>query len=111
MSQLTALETLKADVRQFQPTGHACQRMAQRNVDLDEVYFILEHGKRLHRAGVMFVFLRRRDIPDPLRAEQRYRRLEGTTVVLSRRKLKIITGYRNRSSGLQRIRRKPIRSR
>lgn len=98
--------TWSKEVEQYVPTNHAQTRMAQRNLTLDEVYFVLEHGQRIHRAGAVFYFLGKRDIPKELRSSQEHMRLEGSVVVTSRHLPQIITVYRNRSNGLRRIKRK-----
>lgn len=90
-------------------TNHAVQRMAQRNVSEKDICFVLEHGKKMHWAGAIFFFLRRCDFPKG--THKRHGRLEGTTVVISRDTYQILTVYRNRQSGLRRIKQKPNRSR
>jgi len=97
------------DFQQYVPTGHAEQRMAQRNVSLQDIRFVLEHGERLHRAGAVFFHLGKCNIPKAQR--RRADRLEGTVVVLSRDHPVILTVYRNRQGGLGRIKRKAARSR
>ena len=97
------------DFRQYVPTNHAWQRMAQRNVSFKDVQFVLEHGKKLHRAGAVFFHLGKCNIPKEQR--RRVDRLEGTVVVLSRDLPVILTVYRNRQDGLGRIKRKLGRSR
>ena len=79
------------DVSQFVLTLHAQRRMAQRNVSLADVRFVLKHGKRFHRAGAVFVHLRGKDIPKEKRHDKNITRLEGTTVVLSRRNVLLNT--------------------
>lgn len=91
------------DLFDYEPTQHAQKRMAQRNITLADIHFVFEHGQRFHRAGAIFFFLRGRDIPKEVRTE--LGRLEGTTVVLSREKPRIITVYRNRQ-GLRQLKRK-----
>lgn len=97
------------DFQQYVPTNHAEQRMAQRNVSLRDVQYVLEHGQKLHRAGAVFFYLGKCDIPKTQR--QRADRLEGTVVVLSRDMPLILTVYRNRQDGLGRIKKKSARSR
>jgi len=88
-------------------TEHARKRMAQRNVSMAQICFIVEYGQQTHCAGAIFVTLRRKDIPASLRPQNEFGRLEGTTVVLSRREPVIMTVWRNRRRGLPYIRRKP----
>ncbi len=55
---------------------------------------MVEHGKRLRNAGVVFIQLRMKDIPDTLPANHRYRRLVGSTVVMCSCGQLVITLYR-----------------
>ena len=86
-------------------THHARLRMAQRNVSTNQVWFILAHGHRCHRAGVIHVHLRRKDIPAD--AKRQFACLEGTTVVLNREGTAVMTVWRNREKGMRHISRKP----
>ena len=88
-------------------TEHARRRMAQRNVSIEQVWFILEHGLEVHRAGAILVTLRRKDIPELFRSKDEFTRLDGATVVLSREAPTIMTIWRNRRHGLRHIRAKP----
>ena len=88
-------------------TDHARQRMARRNVSKQQLSFILEHGEEMHCAGARLVYLRRKDIPEPLRRVDKFARLEGVTVVLSSDSPTVMTVWRNRRHGLRRIRHKP----
>ncbi|MCB9422242.1 MAG: DUF4258 domain-containing protein [Ardenticatenaceae bacterium] len=91
----------------FQFTGHAEQRMAQRNLSWEDVQIVLMCGQRFHKAGAIFIYLRSRDIPDELQSDNRFSRLEGTTIVVSRDEPGLIlTVYRNRQKGVGHIRRK-----
>ena len=94
------------DVRDYSPTPHALTRMAQRNIQLHEIWFVMTYGKRSHRAGAIFVQLRQKDIPFDMRHSQRCAQLVGTTLVLSREKPVIVTVYRNRQNGFGEVRRK-----
>lgn len=88
-------------------TFHALNRQAQRNLSPDDVRFVLRHGRRVHNAGALHVFLARRDIPTNKMLAQRYGRLEGTTLVLHcvNGGWTLITAYRNRR-GLKAVRQK-----
>ncbi len=94
------------EVKYFLPVDHAKKRMAQRNLSLQDVHFVIKHGQELHRAGAVFFFLRKRDIPEKLQVDSTYTRLEGTVVVVSRHTPLITTVYRNRKHGLGHIKRK-----
>lgn len=84
-------------------TEHASYRMAQRNLSREAVQFVIEHGRRHHRAGACFFFLGKRDIPADSRQE--LARLEGAVVVLNLNSRSVLTVYRNRE-GLRDIKRK-----
>ncbi len=84
-------------------TFHARQRMAQRNLNKEEIRFVLQYGQRYYKEGIIHVFLGARDIPDDL--YNRYGRLEGTVILVSPSGT-IITVYRNRKDGARKIRRK-----
>jgi hypothetical protein len=88
-------------------TNHARLRMAQRNVSLAQLSFILEHGQEVHCAGAVLITLRRKDIPEELQTQNEFTRLEGVTVVLSREESVVMTVWRNRRQGLRHIRDKP----
>jgi len=82
---------------------HAWQRMAQRNLSSADVRFVIQHGQRLHRTGVVFFFLGYDDIP--VDRKKNLSRLEGTTVLMNYQSRQVVTVYRNRN-GLRRIKRK-----
>jgi hypothetical protein len=80
---------------------HAILRMAQRNISLCDLEYVLEHGERVHRTGAAIYILRKRDIPRSDRKKSEVTRLEGTVVLTSFSKegnLEIITLYRNKSA-------------
>ena len=82
-------------------TQHAILRMAQRNISLDDLEYVLEHGERVHKTGVTIYILRKRDILQNDRKKSEITRLEGTIVLTGFSQdgnLKIITLYRNKSS-------------
>lgn len=83
---------------------HAQQRCAQRNLSTDVLNFVKQHGQKIRRTGVVFYFLGRRDIPERLRSDDRYARLEGT-ILLVGPDGRLITTYRNRKA-IKTIRRK-----
>jgi hypothetical protein len=89
----------------FYRTYHALRRQSQRNLSDEDVWFVFEHGRRLHCAGALHIFLGRRDIPSDKATYQRFGRLEGTVLVLddTRDALTLITTYRNRQ-GFKQIR-------
>ncbi len=74
---------------------HARQRAARRNLERDAIAYVLLHGRSLHRTGITFHFLARRDIPPADLQSAWVRSLEGT-VVLEAPDGDLITVYRNR---------------
>lgn len=91
----------------FFPSNHAVSRTAQRNLPIEAIDYILEHAQVIHRAGVLFYYLRDCDIPDQDRPYKVLTRLVGTALVVSKDRQTIITMWRNRTSGLKHIKRKP----
>ncbi len=86
---------------------HASRRLAQRNLTTDDVHYVYAHGRLHHRGKATFVHLGLRDIPAQDRREDRYRRLEGTVLVLDPATgCHLTTAYRNRQRGSRDIRRK-----
>lgn len=73
---------------------HAVQRSVQRNLSLQEILFVIEYGQLLRNAGASFRQLREKDWPDYLGGNHPYRRLIGTTVVLCKCGLFVVTLYR-----------------
>lgn len=86
---------------------HSSRRTAQRNLSPEAVGYVLAYGQRFHRAGALICYLRGRDVPEWDRANDRWARLAGTAVILTRDGRTVITAWRNRRSGLRRIKHKP----
>jgi len=85
----------------FALTKHAILRMAQRNVSLCDLEYVLEHGERIYKTGITIYVLRKRDIPQSDRKSSTITRLEGTVVLagfLWDGRPEIITIYRNKSA-------------
>lgn len=80
---------------------HATQRMSQRNLATSDIAFVMQFGRLVHRTGVEFYFLAKRDIPTSLL--KNYQRLIGTTLLITNGE--IVTVYRN-INGYSLIRRK-----
>ncbi|HEY7983542.1 MAG TPA: hypothetical protein VID73_05200 [Ktedonobacterales bacterium] len=76
-------------------TRHARGREARRNLPPDAVDYVLAHGRAIHRTGLTFYFLGRRDMPPPDRGASWAARLEGTTVLVAPDGA-VVTVYRNR---------------
>lgn len=84
-------------------TKHAKKRMAQRNISSSDIGLAMRHGQRLHRTGIVFFFLGKKDIPEISQKSQE--ELEGITVLFDPDSTEIITVYRN-PEGLRDIKRK-----
>ena len=83
----------------FNLTQHAVLRMAQRNISLADLEYVLEHGERVHTTGVTIYILRKIDIPQNDRKKAEITRLEGTVVLTGFSEdgnLQVITVYRNK---------------
>jgi len=81
--------------------------MAQRGIREEEVIFAYQHGRRLHIAGRIFIFLGKRDIPRKYRNSPQATRCEGLVLLVDfLTESTIITVYRNKRA-LKRLRRKP----
>ncbi len=75
-------------------THHAGLRMCQRNLDRDDIDFIVQYGRLEYRTGLQFYRLLRKNLPPNLAGNSRFRRLVGTTVLVCRCG-SVITAYRN----------------
>lgn len=74
---------------------HAKWRSAQRNLSIDDMKFIIMHGKRVRKQGVIFYQLLAKKIPTDLPANHHFRRLVGSTVLTCQCGHFVITVYRN----------------
>lgn len=89
---------------------HADRRLAQRNLKMDDVRYVLQHGRLYHAGHARIVYLGRRDIPPEDQRIDRWRRLEGTSLVFDADSGEhLTTVYRNRRNGSRDIKRKPKR--
>lgn len=92
-------------------SAHASRRLAQRNLTAEDVHYVYTHGRLHHTGKATFVHLGLRDIPEEDRRDDRYRRLEGTVLVLDPTTGQhLTTAYRNRQRGSRDIRRKSKRT-
>lgn len=88
-------------------SAHACRRLAQRNLTVEDVQYVYTHGRLHHSGKATFIHLGLRDIPEADRRDNRLRRLEGTVLVLDPATGRhLTTAYRNRQRGSRDIRRK-----
>jgi hypothetical protein len=75
--------------------------MAQRNISIGDLQYVLEHGERVYKTGVTIYVLRKRDILQDDRKKSEIMRLEGTIVLTGFSQdgnLEVITIYRNKSA-------------
>jgi len=93
----------------FTFTEHSRRRAAQRNLSEVEIECVLTYGQYFQRAGAEFYYLRRRDIRE-WELTSDLCRLNGTAIILAKDGRTLITTWRNRRSGLKRIRRKRERT-
>jgi hypothetical protein len=92
-------------------SAHASRRLAQRNLTTADVQYVYAHGRIHHTGKATFIHLGLRDIPEEDRRDDRFRRLEGTVLVLDPDTgCHLTTAYRNRQRGSRDIRRKLKRS-
>jgi hypothetical protein len=91
----------------FELNLHAMHRAARRGLTIEEIEYVLMFGKRYHRAGAVFYFLREKDLPEGDQRRDFCNRLVGTAVVLDKSKSTVLTVWRNRRKGLKYIRNRP----
>ncbi len=72
--------------------------MAQRGLSKADLDYVMKHGRRIFNAGVCAYVLGKRDIPREDLRKERYRRLEGTTVLVNSSGEEVITAYRNKNA-------------
>lgn len=82
--------------------AHAKKRMAQRNLKLNDIEFVIENGQKIHRTGAVFYFFRKKDIPKGMEKDATH--LVGIAVIVLNKN--IITTYRN-PKAISKIKRKP----
>lgn len=88
-------------------TFHARTRMDQRGLSDDDIAFVRHYGSVIHRTGVKFYFLGKRDIPRAFARSHGH--LEGITLVVSPDRHVLVTCYRNRGA-IAEIKRKSKRN-
>jgi hypothetical protein len=86
---------------------HARSRASQRGLTEDEINFVLQFGRLIHRTGIRFVFLAHRDVPSAYRRTHGH--LAGCTVLVSS-DATVLTMYKNQAA-LRVIKKKDKRSR
>lgn len=93
------------NMNSFLLTDHGRQRRAQRGLSEDDIKFVARYGVYVHAPGVVAYFLGKRHIPGDFRGDDRFGKLQGTTVVFSSDGRQVLTAYKNSKNGLQRFRR------
>jgi hypothetical protein len=88
-----------------QLSRHAKHRSAQSNLLAHDLELVRRYGVLERRTGVLFYFVRKRDVERYRGIEPRLVRLEGVVMIMSLDGV-VITVYRNRNA-LKQIRRKP----
>lgn len=83
-------------------TNHARARMSQRGISPRHIEQAIECSQPLHRAGVIFCFVRDKDTD----TEQ----IRGLTIVLNRDATTVLTVYKKRRKGLRAIKKKHKRT-
>ncbi|KAF0179411.1 MAG: hypothetical protein FD164_2047 [Nitrospirae bacterium] len=79
-------------------TDHAAVRAAQRNITGRDIEIITAYGRIVHCGGAVHLFLGVKDLPSSMRGDDSIAKLVGTTAVLAKDELTIITIYRNRQA-------------
>lgn len=91
------------DEQPYEFTLHARLRMAQWNLRESEVLYAIRYGQKFHRHGIIFHFVREKDVPQ--NNHKLMARLQGTTVLTSATTRTVITVYRNQKA-MSKIKRK-----
>lgn len=86
---------------------HLRDRMQQRCIKQSDIEYVLYFGKKFHKAGALFYYLRERDLPAHDSENPKLEKLVGTAVVVSPDDHSIITVWKDRENGLSKIKRKP----
>jgi hypothetical protein len=84
-------------------------RCAQRHLSLNDLFYVLEHGISVRRAGALFSILLDKHVRKDTTADSRCWQLVGTTLVLCPCGCSVITVYRNKNS-VGEVRRKKKRN-
>jgi len=91
----------------FEYSNHALVRLAHRNLNPDEIDYVIQYGQCFHQAGALIYYLRKRDLPAWDRLDDHWLRLAGTAVILTKDGRRVITTWRNPQRGLKHIKCKP----
>jgi hypothetical protein len=77
---------------------HALEQSRRRHLSEADLLFVVQHAHRERQTGVIFFQLLRKNIPLELPANDRRRKLEGTTVVTCKCGQFVITAYKNKDA-------------
>lgn len=80
--------------KSFQFSNHATRRMSQRAISEDAISATIEFGGEMHRAGVTYYILRRKDAEKAKRKNRDIHKYTGTIVLVSGGE--IVTAFRNK---------------
>lgn len=87
-------------------TQHSATRSAQRGLTEEEIEYVYQFASRFHSGGALIYYLRRQDVPVPDLRWDFAMRLVGTALVVALDGRTLVTTWRNRRSGMKRIRKK-----
>lgn len=87
-------------------TQHSATRSAQRGLTEEEIEYVYQFASRFHSGGALIYYLRRQDVPEPDLRWDFAMRLVGTALVVALDGRTLVTTWRNRRSGMKRIRKK-----
>jgi hypothetical protein len=92
-------------------SNHASRQLARRNLNWEDVHYVIQHGRTLHSGKALFIHLGKRDIPEDDLRDSAIQRLEGTVLVLDPNTgAHLTTAYRNRRRGIKDIKHKSKRA-
>lgn len=75
---------------------HARRRMEQRGISTTDLDLVFQRAVEIYNGGALFLYMRRKDLPDSATPDQR-ERLEGLTLVISLDDGDVITAYKNKA--------------
>ncbi|NWJ47048.1 MAG: DUF4258 domain-containing protein [Chloroflexi bacterium] len=90
----------------YRLSRHAWERMQQRNLSQEEIYYAIKYGQLLRRNGLYFHFLAEKDIPTADCTQPWIKRIIGLVVLVDPQDKYIITAYRH-CKGLREIKKLP----
>jgi hypothetical protein len=74
---------------------HANVQASRRNFSYDDIHFVVKHGYKARRTGVIFFQMRDKNLPRHISASDPRRRLTGSTIVACSCGKFVITLYKN----------------